>query len=497
MKKMRLFFGLLICAFMLFSCNKPNEGDDPGTWMATDSIHLVGACTVTGDLDLAVYTITLNPAIVHADQVRLEKVELLYRMGIPMTDSAAWDNAKHVNILRDTVLNSVYYYTDTLWNLIPGKTYSYRLVMSDEVFSDTTSVKSFQTLNVEKPRVTIDTVFLSAGMVKCQASVNAHWRSMLDEFGYTLSLFCGTDAFSLDQEMEQVEVVYDTLMGNTLKRGFQGSVALGADTSLWFRAYVKDSWDQEAWSDTVNYVISDQPYAAIVKHERLGPVSYRLKGNAVQGNNDVSLYRCGFCYGTTPYPTVNSMVVEATPAQWGAYSCVLSELAYSTTYYYRAFLQITDEYGPVYYSSNIGQFITDTQEAPLSVEMIDLADIYTNPLIPIPLMEQTRAYVLAKVENGALSDVREYGFVWKKRIEGDNDNEVTLENCLGSVNGLDASQLPPTFSILPGLPDLTNAFFQQLTDMESGTEYWVGAYAKMGGGVVIYSPGISLKMLSE
>lgn len=496
MKKMRIILGLLICAMMICSCNKPNAGDDPGAWMATDSIHLLGNCSVVGDLDLAVYTITLNPAAVHAEKVQLERVELIYRMGTQVLDSAAWDNVSRAVILKDTVLNSAYQHTDTLWNLIPGQTYSYRLVMSDGVFYDTTNVKTFQTENAMGPHVTVDTMYLSGGRVTCLASVDAHWRSLMEDPGYTLSIFWGTDSLAIDQEMEEIEVVYDSIVDHTKTIGFTGSVAFDADTSLWFRAYVKDSWEQEEWSEAVHYVISDQPYVTIVKHDKLGPVSFSLKGNAVQGVNDVSLYRCGFCYGTTSHPTLNSMVVEANPAQWGAFTCVLSELDYSTTYYYRAFLQINDEFGPVYYSNGIGQFSTDSQVVPISLEMIDLADVYTNPMLPIPLLEPTKAYVVAKILNGTLTDVREYGFVWELKAGNDGD-ELTLENCVGHTTGIDATQLPPVFAVIPGIPDLTNAFFQQLTGMESGTEYWVKAYAKFSGREVVYSSPISLKMLAE
>ena len=491
MKKMRLLLGLFVCAILLFSCRKPNEGDDPGAWMATDPIHLVGECSVVGDLDLAVYTLTLNPGAVHAEQVQLEKVELVYYSGSQQSGDTVFGETHHVKILNDTVLHSVYSYTDTIWNLTPGTTYSYTLLVSDALFTDSTATKTFQTLPLERPVVKIDTVFLSGGHVNCHASVTAGWRYFLEDPDYTLSMFMGTTPMAIDQEVEQVELLYDSLVGHTAKKGFGCAVALGEDASLWFRAFVKDSWGQEAMSDTAQYVFSNQPHSVIVKHDQLGPVSFRLKGNAVQGTDDVALYRCGFCYGTMPTPTVNDMVVVSSSTQWGGYSCDVFDLEYSTTYYYRSFLQITDENGPIYYSAGSGQFTTEGEVVPLVVEMIDLADYYTNNMLPISLIEPTKVYVLAKIMNGALTDVREYGFLWRKKSAG--EEELTLDNCLDHVIGLDVSQFPALL-LVPGLPDLTGAFYKQLTDMESETEYELSAYIKKKEGGVTYSTPITLKM---
>ena len=138
MKKLRLLLGLLMCIALLFSCKKPIEGDDPGTWMATDSVHLVGTCSVIGDLDLGVYTITLDPNTVNAEQVRLDKVELIYYKGNQPLESVAAADVHKVEILKNAELNTVYTRSDTIWNLTPGTTYSYQLVITDAVFSDST-----------------------------------------------------------------------------------------------------------------------------------------------------------------------------------------------------------------------------------------------------------------------------------------------------------------------------------------------------------------------
>lgn len=486
---MRLLLVMLICSMWLLSCQKPSDGDQPGSWMATDTTCL-GTCSVVGDLDLAVYTVRLNPANVNADQVQLKSVELLYGPEGEMSGNSA--SVRKVEIIKDMALNSVYTKTDTLWNLVPNTTYSYRLVIADAVFSDTTRVKTFQTLSAMQPVVTVDTVFITEGRVQCHASVEAHWRSLLDDPRYSLNLFWGTDSLTIDQQMDQVEEVYESLDGFTMRKRFTGSIAVGADTSLWFSAYVKDSWGWETMSAPVNFLFADQPFVTIVKHDQTGPVSFRLKGNAVKGSSDVILYRCGFCYGQNPKPTLDDMFVEPENAQWGSFICDLEDLAYSTSYYYRAFIQITDGNGPVYYSAGSGQFTTDGETVPISVEMIDLADFYDNPMLPIQLIEPTKAYVLAKIVDGALNEVREYGFAWKQKVEGE-EPEVTFDNCLGHVTGEDAAQYP-MLTMVQGLPDLTGAFLKQLTDLGVETEYWVCAYIILKDESMVYSTPVVLKM---
>ena len=490
MKKMRLLLVTLICSMWLCSCQKPDGGDQPGSWMATDTTCL-GTCSVIGDLDLAVYSVRLDPANVQANQVQLKSVELLYGPEGQVSEG----NVRKLQILRDTVLNSIFARTDTLWNLVPNTTYAYRLVISDAVFSDTTRQKTFQTQSAMQPLVTVDTAFISDGRIQCNASVIAHWRSMLDDIGYTLNLYWGTDSLTIDQPMEDVEVVYEGLEDKLIYKSFTGSIPVGADTSLWFKAYVKDSWEWETTSTPVQLILSDQPYVTIVKHDQTGPVSFCLKGNAVKGSSDVILYRCGFCYGQVPRPTLDNLFVEAASNQWGSFTVDLEDLAYNTSYYYRAFIQITDENGPIYYSDGSGQFSTDAAPVSYHVEMIDLSDIYTNPLLPIQLIEPNKAYVLAKMLDGSLNDVREYGFVWKHKVEGE-DETVTLENCLGHVMGEDASHYP-MLTMVPGLPDLTGAFLKQLTDMGIETEYWVGAYLIMRDESIVYSTPIVLKMPGE
>lgn len=494
MKKMRLLLGLLMCTVLLFSCRKSIEGDDPGTWMATDSVHLVGACSVIGDLDLGVYTITLDPNTVNASQVRLDKVELIYYKGNqPMSEVETGDLHK-VEILKNTELTSVYTCSDTIWNLTPGSTYSYQLVITDAVFSDSTQRKTFQTLQGVQSLVKMDTVYVSYGRIECYASVTAHWRALMEDPGYTLSFFWGNSPMSIDQEVESVEIVYDSLVGTTVKKGFNGHVALEGDDILWFRAYVKDSWGKEAYSDTAQFVMSSQPFAVIVKHDQLGPVSYRLKGNTVKGTEDVVLYQCGFCYGLTSTPTINDTYVVSSATQWGSYTCDLTDLDYNTTYYYRAFLQITDENGPIYYSDDSGQFTTDPETVPVEVEMFDLADFYTNPLLPLPfpLMGSDYAYVLARVINGDLTDVREYGFLWEKAADVDGD--IDLSNCLGHVIGMDASSVQELVFLLGSVE---GAFLQQITGLESETEYVVRAYLQLRNGGVTYSEPIVLKMAGK
>lgn len=491
MKKMRLLLGLLMCIALLFSCKKPIEGDDPGTWMATDSVHLVGTCSVVGDLDLGVYTITLDPNSVNATQVRLDKVELIYYKGNQALETVPAADVHKVEILKNTELSTVYTRSDTIWNLTPGTTYSYQLVVTDAVFSDSTQRKTFQTLQGVQSSVKVDTVYIANGHIECYASLSAHWRAVMEDPGYTFSLFWGTSPTAIDQEITPLDVVYDSLVNMTVKKGYSGQVTLGADEALWFRAYLKDSWGNESRSDTLQFVMSSQPTVVIVKHDQLGPVSFRLKGNTLKGMEDVSFYRCGFCYGLISSLSINDAIVVSPTTQWGSYTCDLSNLEYNTTYYYKAFLQITDENGPIYYSDNVGQFTTDVETIPIELEMIDLASFYTNPSLPLPfpLITGSTVYVLARITNGGLSDVREYGFVWEKA--SDVQGDIDLTHCLGSIVGVDASQLPQLAFIIGSVE---GAFLQQITGLQSETEYMVRAYAKLKTGGAAYSEPILLKM---
>lgn len=169
----------------------------------------------------------------------------------------------------------------------------------------------------------------------------------------------------------------------------------------------------------------------------------------IKAVNDATVSRYGFCYSTSPDPTVDDEVVELHEYSEGDFSCYLGSLKEKTTYYIRAFA--TNEMQTVY-----GQSVTCTTST------CSLPTVGTSPVSDI---QRTSAKLNGKMLNTGGAVVTELGFYFS-----------STETSPKHTNGATCSKIGEP------LHD-DNVLFSAIEDELGGnTKYYVRAYAKNSKG---------------
>ena len=168
MKRFNCFFAL-VCLLLMFSCQKP-EGTLPGSWMNAGGNGPV-RCSITANMDYAVYEVNVNLGSASLDQLQLNKLELRYFL-------KGQDQQQSLTILTDTILRSNYQKKDTIWGLIPNSDYQYSMFIADFFNEKTTDTLPFRTLPVDVPVVTLDTAMENCNSIgELQSQRNPSSRS--------------------------------------------------------------------------------------------------------------------------------------------------------------------------------------------------------------------------------------------------------------------------------------------------------------------------------
>ncbi|MBR4392377.1 MAG: hypothetical protein IKT08_09775 [Bacteroidales bacterium] len=480
MKNWRLFFVLLMGVILLASCQK-QEGDVPGSWISADGNKALVKCTIANNVDFAAYTIKLDLEAMHVERIQIDQMDLEYAIGDLTTDSA-WSDLKKITLLKDTILTSSMEIKDTLWNLIPETTYSYLVMLSDLIVTDTAVSGSFKTLDPGAPIVVIDSILMDNGRINCYASASGHWRSMQDECVY--KIYYGNDTLSVDNVIDPVTLLSDTLENDTVTVSFVGDISLTPE-EVWFKAYAMNSWEREAWSTAASYLFSSQPVASTIKADTLSATSVKLFGKTQKGLQNVPLHEAGFLLATHPEPSIlNDSVIRVANAIWDKrYDTIVENLTPNTTYYFRAYLRITDENGAVY-MGDVLTFHTSSLGGELSLEVT--MDVL--PSLVTDMAYTANSLLVSAHYAGELGthQITEMGFVYRQKGI-DDEEELTIEHCLGSAMGVPVSDLTQVPSIVVAmLPD--NSFAAQVNELEAATEYVFRAYVVVDGdGVKRYS----------
>ena len=494
MKIARSLFGILICSLMLFSCQKP-EGEIIDPWEEVLDDTLV-SCSVKGGVDNAIYTIEINLNKVSEDVLTLETLDFTY-----------WENGMQssvitpIHVAKDLVLvkqDSVLRFSDTLESLQPNRFFSYQLALSDGFMLHDTIAGQFKTLD-PTPDVRVDTVTAYNGVYTCRATINAYTKAMLTEPPHSFQLLWGysPDEIVNDVPIDETQTVVETISPDSLSIhivGIASTVSYGANVDVWFKAVVHDSWGNVAISEP--YGLNSKP-AVMLNGDPLNQYgengSVTLYGKAVPGIENVTLYQCGFCYGFEEDPSMADLVVTTTSPAWGPFTYTLSDLEPEKTYYYRAFIQVNDGNGEVYYSS-CGSFFTgggDDPDDPDDPDVPDAVSVVVGHEVENPMISAAGLHVLTSSVEGDESLVKECGYLWKA-----NPSEglviVSFDNCDGAVTSFRAgdADIPDEYAwMLPLLGVDATDYVALLDALDGETRYICRAYVKLTDDSVVYSEG--------
>ena len=494
MKIARLFLGLLIGSLFVVSCHK-QEGQIIDPWETTNNVGF-SQCSIVGNVDYAVYNVSLNLQSLTQDSIQVERVELKY-----WADGLGTSDTVTLKLLEDETLamqETPLLMHDTLWKKISPKTrYSYQLVMTDGFIMHEVVEGQFETVN-PAPSVKIDNAYLSNGKYYCEATVGAFRRALLDdaETPYELRLYYGESEDDVENSVELSDEITKEVKPETdsLYLHFSGSIMNQGIVNLWFKAYVKDSWGNEVYSEP--FAFGRDPISQIMSEPDMAQAEngiVRVSGKASMGAEELTLYQCGFCYGLNESPTLDDQVVLVDSPQWGRiYQCQLNNLQPGATYHCRSFLKVTDENGAVYYSTENKTFTMPAAALPVDVEVVEE--------IENALLNGYGLYATIGSVTGDESLVAERGFVWRIKVEGE-DTPVTFDNADGSAPGYKKTEIPQEYSMyltLAGVNLSDDQFVTIMSGLEIETLYTCRAYIKLTDETVLYSEGtLEVKTLSE
>jgi len=446
MKRFNCFFAL-VCLLMMFSCQKP-EGTLPGSWMNAGGNGPV-RCSITANMDYAVYEVNVNLGSASLDQLQLDKLELHYFL-------KGQDQQKTLTILSDTVLRSNYQKKDTIWGLIPNSDYQYSMLIADFFNEKMTDTLPFRTLPVDVPSVTLDTAMLIDGLVWCYGKLQFHWRAPITAESIFPQFWSNKDVQNVN--IDNVEITQQQRIGDYVLGDYCFSHDLGNDVTGSFAVKVVNSWNVSAWSDTLAFslfeigVITDVPNV-------IGAHHVWAYGKPTKDGEGITINKLGFCLADHYHPTTSDIVYDVSPGMmvWeSVYQLRIEDLEPNTNYFIRAYLQINSDTGPVYYGD---------ERAFRTWSAIDVELLEPNPEQILP----TSAYLEAMVGDfGSFSlyENVEYGFIWKEVDANDPDDDtVTFENNLflnyQPCNNLNAMH-----------------FSSVVENLSSESKYWVRAYVK-------------------
>lgn len=172
-----------------------------------------------------------------------------------------------------------------------------------------------------------------------------------------------------------------TIQNLTIKTELDGTVfratlsGLNAATTYYIRAYAKDDQGNVAYSETVEYTVSDHQDLDVVTYnaDEISTISARLWGNV--RDNNVPVSERGICWSTLQFvpeskknvQNANYVVANTDSAR---YSIAL-DVDFNTTYYFCAYAK--NKKGEVYYGELLS-FVTPDISAPVLV-MNDVTEV--------------------------------------------------------------------------------------------------------------------------
>ena len=444
MKKLKSLVALTICLLTLFSCQKP-EGTLPGSWMFSSGNGLI-QCSVTGNLDYAIYVFNANLQSAGVEQLQIDKVELHY-----VLDDQG-QNEKTVTILSDTVLKSNFRTHDTIWGLTPDKAYRYSLTIADFFNEEHSDTLSFHTIPVGNPIVTLDTAFLRDGLVRCYGTLKYHWRTPVPVDSIAPRSL--SDGFS--NAISEKKVVETQKEGDMIIDQFCFSHDLGNEVACQYMVRATNTWGKSAISDTLSFSLFDI-WVLTERVSALGAHSLLAYGRPMKDGEGVTLNKLGFCVADHYNVGLNDEVYDVNPGSmvWGSsYQLRISGLEPGTQYFVKAYMRINGENGPLYYGVELP--VTTWEEVPVYFEEPDES-----------MITESSAFLRAIVGTLGSQVIDEYGFIWKEVDSNDPLNdEVSFAE--GQYDG---------YFVCDNIDELQQ-FSGTVEGLMSQTKFWFKAYVK-------------------
>lgn len=442
MKKLKSLVAIAVCLLSLFSCQKP-EGTLPGSWMSSSGNGLI-RCTVSGNLDYAVYDLNINLQSNGLEQLQLDKLELCYGL------EGETQPFKTMTILKDALLKTNYHKSDTLWGLAPDKTYQYALLMADFFNEESSDTLRFQTLPVSAPVVILDTVYVQNGLMRCFGTIQYNWRAPVQMESVTPYM----DGNLLEDP--DLKVIDSHQLGADIIDQFCFSHELGDNVTCSFRVHAVNDWGVEAWSDPLEFSLFDI-WVLTERVTVIGSNSVLVYGRPMKDGDGVTLNKLGFCVADHYNVGLDDQVYDANPGAmvWGQqYQLRITDLEPGTQYFFKSYMQINSDSGPIFFGAETPA--TTWEEVPVIMVEPDESQIST-----------TSAFLQGYVGTLGQQQIDEYGFIWKQVDDPDpNNNEVSF--ALGHNSGHLACDNIDDYQHFSGM----------VTGLTSEGMYWFKAYVK-------------------
>lgn len=212
---------------------------------------------------------------------------------------------------------------------------------------------------------------------------------------------------------------------------------LTPNTIYYVRAYAKFDKDEIEYGSVVNFRTLALPTITTNAIKALNNETIECSGSIT--SKDFEITERGVCYSTNSEPTISDKVIELGSGV-GEFTCEISELKLNTTYYVRAYAKYEDE---IIYS--------EQQEFQITLPDVSIWEI---------------------------SDIT-YSSAICEGVVSSSTFEITERGICYST-----SENPTIFDYVASYGSGTGFYDCYLTNLSSGTKYYVRPYVKYSGGVV-------------
>ena len=351
-------FAFLVIVSCLSSCHK--DGTNPTNTVLpnsnADSLNMIW-CKVVEGVDEARFDITIGSE----GQRHIDSLYLYYYPADDTTD------IRQEKILLDTTFAERVKKSVKIGQLQPDSTrYCYKLELVDFFGKSVTKPDTLTTWTLSKPVAATDTAIIENSAISFYGTVTAHCRALLEDPDRPFKLMISYNTPSMGSELflpineyvqdfREVTVASIDLLNDTITIGYHCRWPL-CDTLYSYKAVVQDSWgnnSENVMEKTVKFAL---PEVKCESHTNITDTSASVGAKFIyNGKDELGIAQRGVCFAETPNPVVGNdavtLALDTLPMAWEETRTIqLSGLEPKTKYYYKVFVQLSDEFKSVFYS---------------------------------------------------------------------------------------------------------------------------------------------------